>query len=69
MLSALPKQFDVLCCHPMFGPQSGRGAWDGLPLVFERVRIGDGARCDGERWNPPEKGALLAGRSLPAIFS
>lgn len=33
-------QVDLLCTHPMFGPDSGRGAWDGLNFMFDRVRIG-----------------------------
>ncbi|KAF6139898.1 hypothetical protein GIB67_009745 [Kingdonia uniflora] len=36
----LPKDFDVLCTHPMFGPESGRNGWNGLPLVYDKVRIG-----------------------------
>ncbi|XP_024376594.1 uncharacterized protein [Physcomitrium patens] len=45
-LTILPPQFDVLCTHPMFGPNSGRASWAGLPVVYERVRIGEGARMD-----------------------
>ncbi len=33
------RQVDVLCTHPMFGPDSGAGSWAGLNLMFERVRI------------------------------
>ncbi|KAF6142951.1 hypothetical protein GIB67_003907, partial [Kingdonia uniflora] len=36
----LPKDFDVLCTHPMFGPESGRNGWNGLPFVYDKVRIG-----------------------------
>ncbi|KAF6172191.1 hypothetical protein GIB67_024813 [Kingdonia uniflora] len=36
----LPKDFDVLCTHPMFGPESGRNGWKGLPFVYDKVRIG-----------------------------
>jgi arogenate dehydrogenase (NADP+) len=43
LLSALPPGFDILCTHPMFGPDSGAGAWAGLPLVYEKVRVGAGA--------------------------
>lgn len=43
MLASLPKDFDVLCTHPMFGPDSGRGSWSGLPLVFDKVRVGRSA--------------------------
>ncbi|XP_020570965.1 arogenate dehydrogenase 2, chloroplastic-like [Phalaenopsis equestris] len=42
-LKHLPPHFDILCTHPMFGPESGKDGWAGLPLVFEKVRIGD---CD-----------------------
>ncbi|PON35964.1 Prephenate dehydrogenase/arogenate dehydrogenase [Parasponia andersonii] len=50
LLSYLPPEFDILCTHPMFGPQSGKFSWVGLPFVFDRVRIGPGEyradRCD-----------------------
>lgn len=29
----------------MFGPESGRGSWSGLPFVFEKVRVKDSKRC------------------------
>ncbi|OAE26369.1 hypothetical protein AXG93_4324s1360 [Marchantia polymorpha subsp. ruderalis] len=35
-LQVLPSEFDVLCTHPMFGPESGRGSWAGLPLVYDK---------------------------------
>ena len=43
----LPAEFDVLCTHPMFGPESGKGSWEGLPVVYDKVRISSGqrARC------------------------
>lgn len=40
-LQLLPPQFDILCTHPMFGPESGKHGWTGLPFVYEKVRIGD----------------------------
>lgn len=40
-LKHLPPHFDILCTHPMFGPESGKDGWAGLPLVFDKVRIGD----------------------------
>jgi arogenate dehydrogenase (NADP+), plant len=43
LLSSLPPGFDILCTHPMFGPDSGAGSWAGLPLVYEKVRVGPGA--------------------------
>lgn len=48
-LQVLPQEFDVLCTHPMFGPQSGKARWDHLPFVYEKVRVGRGSRdhrCD-----------------------
>lgn len=36
-------QMDILCTHPMFGPDSGSGSWKGLNFMFEKVRIGPGA--------------------------
>jgi len=30
-----------VCLHPMFGPESGKNSWHGLPLVFEQVRVAD----------------------------
>ena len=38
-LTKLPPSCDILCLHPMFGPESGKGAWTGLPLVYDRVRV------------------------------
>ncbi|GFP96240.1 arogenate dehydrogenase 2 chloroplastic [Phtheirospermum japonicum] len=40
-LQVLPSHFDILCTHPMFGPESGKNSWEGLPFVFDKVRIGD----------------------------
>jgi len=49
-LKLLPKNFDILCLHPMFGPDSGKGSWRDLPLVYEKVRVGEEKsrknRCD-----------------------
>ncbi|PKA61329.1 Arogenate dehydrogenase 2, chloroplastic [Apostasia shenzhenica] len=42
-LKHLPPHFDIVCTHPMFGPESGKNGWSGLPLVFDKVRIGDSA--------------------------
>lgn len=39
-LSVLPPTVDIVCLHPMFGPESGKGSWAGLPLVYDRVRVG-----------------------------
>ncbi|CAN0082904.1 unnamed protein product, partial [Laminaria digitata] len=40
----LPPDVDVLCTHPMFGPESGGDGWGGFPLVYDRVRTNDHAR-------------------------
>ncbi|GER51589.1 prephenate dehydrogenase family protein [Striga asiatica] len=40
-LQILPSHFDILCTHPMFGPESGKNSWHNLPFVFDRVRIGN----------------------------
>ncbi|KAK9268753.1 hypothetical protein L1049_000514 [Liquidambar formosana] len=46
----LPLEFDVLCTHPMFGPESGKNGWKGLPFVYDKVRVGSDesrvSRCD-----------------------
>ncbi|XP_027330531.1 arogenate dehydrogenase 1, chloroplastic isoform X2 [Abrus precatorius] len=50
LLEMLPSDFDILCSHPMFGPESASRGWSGLPFVFEKVRIGNEepriARCE-----------------------
>lgn len=40
MLELLPEDFDVICSHPMFGPESGAEGWNELFFVYEKVRIG-----------------------------
>ncbi|XP_048133519.1 arogenate dehydrogenase 1, chloroplastic [Rhodamnia argentea] len=49
-LQNLPLDFDVLCTHPMFGPESGKNGWSGLSFVYDKVRVGSDefrqARCD-----------------------
>lgn len=44
MLSFLPEDADILCTHPMFGPESGKYGWQGLPFVFDKVRVRDSER-------------------------
>ncbi|KAI3679327.1 hypothetical protein L2E82_51459 [Cichorium intybus] len=39
-LQIIPSDFDILCTHPMFGPESGKDSWKGLTFVYEKVRIG-----------------------------
>jgi len=38
LLQLTPRSCDVLCTHPMFGPESGAGAWTDLAFVYERVQ-------------------------------
>lgn len=42
----LPDSADILCTHPMFGPESGKFSWRGLPCVYEKVRVGR-SKLDG----------------------
>lgn len=35
---------DILCTHPMFGPDSGKGSWQGLNMMYEVVRCGHDAQ-------------------------
>jgi len=46
MMALLPEECDVLCTHPMFGPESGKHGWSGLPFVYERVRLRNAKRCE-----------------------
>ena len=41
MLNLLPPACDVLCTHPMFGPESGKNSWAYLPMMYDCVRIRD----------------------------
>ncbi|KAK6932954.1 Prephenate dehydrogenase, nucleotide-binding domain [Dillenia turbinata] len=45
LLQELPEDSDVLCTHPMFGPESGKNGWKDLAFVFDRVRIQNEALC------------------------
>jgi hypothetical protein len=41
LLEILPKRFNILCTHPMFGPDSGKYTWEKLPCLYEKVRVND----------------------------
>lgn len=41
MLQYLSNDCDILCTHPMFGPESGKYSWAGLPFLYDKVRIND----------------------------
>ncbi|KAF5186724.1 Arogenate dehydrogenase 2 protein, partial [Thalictrum thalictroides] len=48
-LEVLPPGFGIVCTHPMFGPESGKNGWTGLPFVYDKVRLGEGSqdqKCD-----------------------
>ena len=47
MMNALPDDSDILCSHPMFGPESGKFGWQGLPFIYEKVRVNDINRLVG----------------------
>ncbi|KAL7469973.1 hypothetical protein ACHAXS_010221, partial [Conticribra weissflogii] len=38
-LDLLPEKCDILCTHPMFGPDSAKHGWQGQTFVYERTRI------------------------------
>lgn len=43
----LPPDADILCTNPMFGPgMIADTPWDGLPFVYEKVRVSDTRRAD-----------------------
>mmetsp|Transcript_24242 Transcript_24242/g.57384 ORF Transcript_24242/g.57384 Transcript_24242/m.57384 type:complete len:557 (-) Transcript_24242:2513-4183(-) len=39
MIETLPVECDILCTHPMFGPDSGKNGWHNLNFVYEKTRI------------------------------
>ncbi|KAG8464518.1 hypothetical protein KFE25_009886 [Diacronema lutheri] len=41
MHKALPASCDIVCSHPMFGPESGKHDWRDLPFVYDAVRVRD----------------------------
>jgi prephenate dehydrogenase len=45
LLDLLPPECDILCTHPMFGPDSGKNGWHNLNFVYEKTRI-DGVVLD-----------------------
>lgn len=46
MLRHVPESSDILCTHPMFGPESGKYGWQALPFLFDKIRIKDASRCE-----------------------
>ncbi|KAF7830905.1 arogenate dehydrogenase 1, chloroplastic-like [Senna tora] len=45
LLQVLPEESDILCTHPMFGPDSGKDGWRDLNFMYEKVRVRDEATC------------------------
>ncbi|KAK4489313.1 hypothetical protein RD792_005117 [Penstemon davidsonii] len=45
MLQVLPHDSDVLCTHPMFGPESGKDGWKELTFMCDKVRIRNEVTC------------------------
>jgi hypothetical protein len=41
MLRLVPPSCDIVCTHPMFGPESGKNGWRDLPFVYDAVRVAD----------------------------
>ncbi|XP_022729515.1 arogenate dehydrogenase 1, chloroplastic-like [Durio zibethinus] len=45
LLQVLPQEMDLLCTHPMFGPESGKNGWKDLAFMYDKVRVRDEATC------------------------
>nr|XP_018622418.1 arogenate dehydrogenase 1, chloroplastic-like isoform X1 [Nicotiana tomentosiformis] len=45
LLRILPQECDLLCTHPMFGPESGKDGWTDLTFMYDMVRIRDQSLC------------------------
>ncbi|URE26415.1 Arogenate dehydrogenase [Musa troglodytarum] len=68
-LQRLPRHFNILCTHPMFGPESGKHGWAGLPFVYDKVRIGDSddgvERCRASSRSSSGRAARWSRRHAP----
>lgn len=45
LLRELPEDSDILCTHPMFGPQTANNGWADHTFMYDKVRIRDEATC------------------------
>ncbi|OMO78066.1 Prephenate dehydrogenase [Corchorus olitorius] len=45
LLQVLAEEMDVLCTHPMFGPDSGKNGWKNLAFMYDKVRVRDEVTC------------------------
>ena len=66
MSEVVPDDADILCTHPMFGPESAPSSWQSQPFVYEQVRVNNYQRChqflnifEAERCNMVEMSAEL----------
>ncbi|KAF2301412.1 hypothetical protein GH714_023909 [Hevea brasiliensis] len=64
LLKYLPAEFDILCTHPMFGPESGKTSWLGLPFVYDKVRIGN----EEERMNRYAAGSQFVTHTMGRVL-
>jgi len=46
LMLKLDSNCDILCTHPMFGPDSAKNGWNNLPFVYQKARITNDLRCD-----------------------
>ncbi|KAD7480164.1 hypothetical protein E3N88_03300 [Mikania micrantha] len=44
-VTEVPEDSDLLCTHPMFGPESGKEGWKNLNFMYDRVRVRDEDLC------------------------
>lgn len=70
MLKSLPPSCDIVCTHPMFGPESGKHGWRDLPFVYDAVRVADRHRLCRflSLWEEQVRSALLFFFSFPAFL-
>nr|5T95_A Chain A, Prephenate dehydrogenase 1 [Glycine max]5T95_B Chain B, Prephenate dehydrogenase 1 [Glycine max] len=45
LLRELPEDSDILCTHPMFGPQTAKNGWTDHTFMYDKVRIRDEVIC------------------------
>ena len=50
---------DLLCTHPMFGPDSACNSYENLPFMFEKVKIQHHDKCDQFLQNYQELGCNM----------
>jgi len=63
MLDILPKECDIMCTHPMFGPDSGGESWKDLNFVYERTRV-NGVLMDQQHETDASPDKIINRRSM-----